>query len=313
MNKRDAVFSLLDADTQPPYTPAGFFIHFDPSCHRGQAAVDKHLEFFRYTGMDFVKIQYEAQYTIRPEIQKPEDWAKMPQYGLEFYQDQVDIASALVKAAGKEALVIQTLYSPFMLASHSVGDGVLHQHLLENPEKAKHGIEIVTESLLIFVRACIAAGVDGFYHSTQGGETSRFEGSPLFDECIKPFDLAVMEEINATTEFNILHVCDYHDSYAGLEPFLDYPGDVINTNLELGSHKLTGQQVTEMFGRPFMGGLDRLGTIATGSQQDVKQLVRSVLADAPERSILGADCTLPADVDWDNIKTAIATAHAHRA
>jgi uroporphyrinogen decarboxylase len=33
------------------------------------------------------------------------------------------------------------------------------------------------------------------------------------------------------------------------------------------------------------------------------------LQDAPERFILGADCTLPGDVDWDNIKTAIATAH----
>ena len=310
MNKRDAVLSLLDADTQIPYTPAGFFIHFDPSCHRGQAAVDKHLEFFRYTGMDFVKIQYEAQYPILPKIQKPEDWVNMPQYGLEFYQDQVDIARGLVEAAGKEALVIQTLYSPFMLASHSAEKGVLANHLRENPEKAGRGIEIVTESLLTFVRACIAAGVDGFYHSTQGGETHRFEGSPLFDECIKPFDLAVMEEINAATEFNILHVCDYDGSYTSLAPFLDYPGDVINTNLELGSHRLTGQQVAEMFGRPFMGGIDRLGTIATGSQQEVAALVGRVLDEAPRRSILGADCTLPADVDWDNIKTAIAAAHA---
>ena len=71
----------------------------------------------------------------------------MPQYGPEFYQYQWDIARALVQAAGKEAL-IQTLYSPFMLASFSVGEGVLSAHLRENPDQARKGIEIVTESLL---------------------------------------------------------------------------------------------------------------------------------------------------------------------
>ena len=112
---------------------------------------------------------------------------------------------------------------------------------------------------MTFARGCIAAGVDGFYHSTQGGETSRFEGSPLFNECIKPYDLALMEEINQAAEFNILHVCNYSGGYTSLEPFLDYPGDVINCSLELGPQKLTAAQVSAMFGRPFMGGLDRLG------------------------------------------------------
>ena len=37
--------------------PAAFFLHFDQAYHRGRAAVDKHLEFFRATGMDIVKSQ----------------------------------------------------------------------------------------------------------------------------------------------------------------------------------------------------------------------------------------------------------------
>lgn len=312
MNKRDVVLSLLDAGQRPPYTPAGFFIHFPMEFRRGQAAVDKHLEFFHATGMDFVKIQYETQFPLLPEMRNPADWANMPQYGADFYQDQWNIAKGLVEAAGKEALVIQTLYSPFMLASHSAAAGVLEEHLRVDPDQTRKGIEIVAESMLTFVRGCIAAGVDGFYHSTQGGETSRFEGSPIFDTCIKPFDLAVMDEINAATRFNILHVCDYHDGYRSLAPFRDYPGDVVNCSLELADQRLSGQQVSELFERPFMGGVERLGTIATGSPQEVEALVSDALNAAPERYILGADCTLPADVDWDNIKTAIAAAHAQR-
>ena len=59
MNKQELMLGLLDETKKQEYIPAGFFLHFDPEYQQGQAAVDKHLEFFRYTGMDFVKIQYE--------------------------------------------------------------------------------------------------------------------------------------------------------------------------------------------------------------------------------------------------------------
>ena len=311
MNKRELVLQVLDESKQQTYIPAAFFLHFDTQYHRGQAAIDKHLEYFRFTEMDFVKIQYETVFPYREEIRKPEDWLKIPQYGMDFYQDQVEIARGLVQAAGKEALVIQTLYSPFMCAGHTVGGERLMQHLLENPQPVRKGIEIITESLRTFVRACIAAGVDGFYHSTQGGETSRLEGSALFEECVKPFDLSLMNEINEKCEFNILHVCDYVDGYTDLTPFLDYPGDVVNCSLKLGDQHLNPQQIVKMFGRPFMGGVERLGTILNGSPSDVQEMTRSILVTAPERYMLGADCTIPSTVNWENIRAAIQVAHAH--
>ena len=94
MNKREAVLSLLDSSLPTPYIPAAFFLHFDPQFHRGQAAIDKHLEYFRFTGMDFVKIQYETRYPVLPEIQSAADWDKMPCYGADFYQDQWNITKA---------------------------------------------------------------------------------------------------------------------------------------------------------------------------------------------------------------------------
>ncbi|HEX7512106.1 MAG TPA: hypothetical protein VF464_01940, partial [Candidatus Methylomirabilis sp.] len=121
MKKRDAVLSLLEPGRKPEYTPAAFFLHFDPAYHRGQAAVDKHLEYFRYTGMDLVKIQYEHTFPHLPEIRRPEDWARMPCYGLDFYEAPLRLVEGLVKEAKSEALVIQTLYSPFMCAGHTAG------------------------------------------------------------------------------------------------------------------------------------------------------------------------------------------------
>jgi uroporphyrinogen decarboxylase len=312
MNKRDRVLTLLDESQGQAYVPAAFFLHFDPVYHRGRGAVDKHLEYLNYTGMDFCKIQYENVFPKRPEIQRPEDWADMPLYGLDFYQDQLDVVAGLVREVKGEALVIVTLYSPFMCAGHTTSGRTIVQHLVENPDATVKGIEIITESMLIFVRECIRLGVDGFYASTQGGESGRFEDAALFTKCIKPYDLAIMQEINRSCIFNVLHVCDYHAGYDDYTPFLDYPGHVVNCSLRLGSERMTARQASELFGRPYMGGMDRKGIMVTGSAGEIVQAVKDVLRGAPDRFILGADCTLPSDIDWDNIRTAISTAHTYR-
>ena len=158
-------------------------------------------------------------------------------------------------------------------------------------------------------------GVDGFYTSTQGYESFRSPGPDLFSECIKPFDLALMEEIDRSCIFNILHICDYIGEYDDLTPFLDYPGHVINFGHRLGSKKITGKEISRIFDRPFMGGMDRNDVMASGSEADIKKSVEEALANKPDRFILGADCTLPGEIDqktlWENAKTAISAAHEY--
>ena len=129
MNKREAVLSLIDENQAVPYTPAAFFLHFPPEYHTGQAAVDKHLEYFRATGMDFIKIQYERTFPPIPDIRVPDDWAKMPHYGLDFYEGQLEAVEGLIKAAKAEAVIIMTLYSPYMCAGHTTSDELLTEHL----------------------------------------------------------------------------------------------------------------------------------------------------------------------------------------
>jgi uroporphyrinogen decarboxylase len=310
VNKREAMLSLLERSGAQEYIPAAFFLHFDEIYHRGPGAIDKHLEYFRYTGMDFVKIQYEVTFPPLSEIATPDDWANMPLYREDFYEAQLEVVRGLVREAKNEALVLVTLYSPFMCAGQTVGQEALVAHMVESPDKVKKGMEIVTDSVMIFVKGCIEAGVDGFYASTQGGESNRFPEKGLFDECVKPYDLVVMEEINRSCIFNILHVCDYHSPYDDLSPFLEYPGDVVNCSLKVGAEEMTPQQASDLFNRPFMGGMERKGLIATGSLDQIESEVGEVLQTASDRFVLGADCTVPNETNWDNLKTAISTAHS---
>jgi uroporphyrinogen decarboxylase len=61
-----------------------------------------------------------------------------------------------------------------------------------------------------------------------------------------------------------------------------------------------------------MGGMERKGILATGTSEAIQQAATDVLTQAPERFILAADCTVPSDTPWENLRTAIETAHGYR-
>jgi uroporphyrinogen decarboxylase len=308
MKKRDVMLSLINDTASLEYIPAAFFLHFDNAYHQGQAAIEKHLEFFRATDMDFVKIQYEQPFPASTPIRKPEDWARAPLCSEEFFEAPIRVVEGLVKAAKSEALVIMTLYSPFMWAAHLAD---ITNHLKENPEAAKKGLEIMTENVLTLVRACKRAGIDGFYASSQGGEAFRFQDPNIFQKYIKPTDLTVWDELSSCS-FNILHICDYEGEYDDLAPFLEYPGHMVNSGLKVGNQTLTPKDASQLFGRPFMGGMERKGALATGNSQVIRQTVTDVLEQTPERFVLAADCTVPSDTPWENLRAAIETAHQYR-
>jgi uroporphyrinogen decarboxylase len=312
VNKRDAVLAMLEKGGRQPYIPAAFFIHFDPKFHFGSAAVQKHLEYFRYTGMDFLKIQYERTFPPIPAIRKPADWATMPSYPLEFYEPMLSAVQGLVKAAKKEALVLMTLYSPFMCAGHTTSLPLLTSHLEENPDAVRKGLEAITDSLTRFVKECVRLGVDGFYASTQGGEAGRFKDPAVFTKYVKPFDLVPMDEMKRACRFNILHVCDYNAPYSDLSAFLDYPGHVVNCNPQLTGRKLAWSEIARLFGRPCMGGMDRHAAIWSAGPPEIGRAVGDALKEASRPFMLGADCTLPGDIKWDSIRAAIDAAHAFK-
>lgn len=309
VNKRERMLAWLAGQSSPNYTPAAFFLHFGDDYKAGSAAAKRHLEFFRHTDMDFVKIQFEQTYSRQEFLQKPADWSKLKLAGLDFYEPLLQTVRELVKAEKKNSLILMTLYSPFMCAGHCATAPVLLQHLEENPEAVKKGLEILTESQLLFVRACIKAGVDGFYTSTQGSEANRFSNPAIFTKYVKPYDLVSMNEIAIACPFNILHVCDYVAPYADYDAVFEYPGHVINCNTNLTGRQMSGQEITKLFKRPFMGGLDRHGVIAKGTPAQVEAEIRQVVKNAPRPFILGADCTVEADTSWDRLKHAISVAH----
>ena len=59
--------------------------------------------------------------------------------------------------------------------------------------------------------------------------------------------------------------------------------------------------------RAILGGLDdRSGVLVDGSEEEIRQAVRKVLGQMQgRRFVLGADCTLPTEIDYNRIRTAV--------
>lgn len=312
-SRRDRMLEVLDITKPPGYVPAAFFMHFGVT---GEPAVKAHLDHFRNTGMDFVKIQFDEQRMRLPpglEIKTPADWAKFPILTEKWFEPSLALLRALVKEAKTEALIIQTLYSPYQLAKQAVTWQTLVEHVKQDPEAVCRGMENVTLSLQNFVEAATRAGVDGFYTCAQGGETNRVADRALFNKTVKAFDMFLYKRVSELTPCNFLHICDYDGTYEDFAlRFQDYPGQIVNIPLAADGKPLALKDAATLFRRPIMGGLDRHGILSTGTPEQVRKATLEVLETAPPNFILGADCTVDPKIPLENLQMAVRTAHEFR-
>ncbi|MDR0686981.1 MAG: hypothetical protein LBF79_05960 [Dysgonamonadaceae bacterium] len=311
ISKREKVLAVLDLSKPNDYVPAAFFLHFDDKLGRG--AIDSHLKFFRATNMDFVKVQYEIVVPHLRDVKGPKDWAKIPVYGKKFFEPQLAVIEALAKELKSEALILPTVYSPLTVAQQTVGGAAL-EHIALDPDAAAKGLQNITESIINYIDEAILRGADGFYISTQGGNSHNFGEGELFERSVVPYDLQVSKHASDRALVNILHVCDYGEAYySDIRRFASYPGSIVNApNVLLDGTPVDLRDVQSTFRRPVMGGLDRLGVLINGSDSDVLAEVDRVLRAAPPNFILGADCTVPSDVPYERLRSVIDYAHDWR-
>ena len=312
-NRRERILQVLDQSRPNEYVPAGFFLHFENKL--GRKAVEDHKAFYKATNMDFVKVFYEIA-VPKIDIQSGKDWEKVPVYSEEFFAPQVAVIEDLAREFGKEAFILPTVYSPLALAHQTLGRGKDFKKLIEEDPKAfGQAIKNLSLSIENYLRSARKHGADGFYVSSQGGDGNTIP-TKIWKEQIRPWDKHVSEVANEIGLINILHICDYGTPYKNAEAlyeYADYPASIINVPLKFSDGStLNLKEAQKRFGRPIFGGLERLGVISKGTLEEDKAEVDKVLKDAAPNFILGADCTVPGDTDWEKLRAVIDYAHTWR-
>ena len=308
-SKKEIMDQFVAGKLNPSYVPSAFFIHFGVGKTAGEAAVKAQLEYLVATDMDILKVQFEQFVPRHRNLDTDEGWEDFRPLPVDFYKPTFEVIKRLQDIAGRNIYVLPTIYSTFQVATQGIGPANIVEGFKNHPEALKKMLDNYTDALLWLIKECKAAGIEGFYLPTQGGETKFDEYSGFFDNFVKPYDLKVMGEANDGTKMNILHICDWEGTYDSLAKFKDYPGQIVNTPLIVDEKPFTLEDGYKLFKRPVLGGLDRQKEIIHSSEEEIAELVNKVLADSPKGKVmLGAECTV-SEAPLGNIQTAVYTAH----
>ena len=306
--RKEIMDRFVAGTLDPSYAPAAFFIHFGHDQKTGDPAVQAHLKYFHESGMDILKVQFE-QTVPRIPVGEEDAFEPIPE---DFYKPTLEIVTSLQEAEGKDVYVLPTVYSPYQVAHHSLGEERVKVAAVERPEWLKAVFDSYRDALVWFIKECKKAGIQGFYMCTQGGEMTFNDVPGFFDTFVKPYDMAVMGECNQDTKMNILHICNWEGPYDDLTRYKDYPAQIINTPTDLNGKPFTLADGIGLFGRPVLGGYDRKGEFNTLSPEEITAATRKILRENPAgRVMVGADCTV-GSAPLANIQAAVAAAHGSR-
>lgn len=307
-NKKEIMDQFVAGTLDPSYVPAAFFVHFKGD-KVGEGAVKSHLEYLLQANQDILKVQFEQRVAAIRDYDKDETWDAIEAIPVDFYRPTLEVVARLQEVAGRDVYVLPTIYSPYQVALQALREEGIREAATNHAEGFKRLLGYYSDALKWLVAECKAIGIEGFYMTTQGGEMKYYDIPGFFDSFIKPFDLDVMGACSDGTKLNILHICDWEGTFDDLSRFVDYPGQIVNTPINLNGTPFTLTDGEKLFGRPVLGGLDRHGEIIKASAEEVETVVRTAIENGPAGKVMiGAECTV-SSAPLDNIHAAVSAAH----
>lgn len=306
MDQRTRVLRALE--NQPvDRPPVGFWFHFPEDASKGEACIQAHLNYYRNTGTDLVKIMCDGYfpYPIPETIRTPADWDQLTPLTADhpFIQEQLERAKKIREGAGDGLCMFYNVFAPFSSIRFGSSDEFVMRSLKENPEGVAHALETIAQSNSLLSELLITqCGMDGIYYCVQGGEVDRFTVEE-YRRLITPTDLQVLEHANRFSRYNLLHCCGWAGIKNYLEVWQDYPAAAVNWAVYVEGMDLA--QGKEFFHKPVLGGFDnrKTGLLYTGTQEEIRDFTKTLIRENPGPGVLlGADCTLPADIDTRRIQ-----------
>ncbi|MDR0637233.1 MAG: hypothetical protein LBF87_09190 [Treponema sp.] len=312
MNKIERMWALF-RNEQTDVVPAGFWFHYNHEYDEVQMA-QAHLETYRATDADIVKVMQDYVCRIETPVKVPADWKKLKFPGTDsaVFKKLSGVLKRILDEVGGEVMAFQTMYGPFKSAVIAFGDALLMAHAKEAPDSVAAGVGIIAESLAEWAAGFMDAGASGIYYSAQFSEPGRFSKEE-WEKLVRPSDLLVMQAAADKGAANILHICGEPEYQFKTRPewFTGYPFCIVNWSVK--DNGLSLERGRELFiGKPILGGMNNKGNILKGPDSAIEEEVRSIIrAFGTSGLMLGADCTIQGQgISHERIRRAVNTAHS---
>ena len=233
MNKKERVLSALE-NRETDYVPAAFWFHFPADRAEGQACVDAHLQWYRDTDQDFIKIMCDGYFGYPNEtLEKLEEVSQlyeMKPLGADhpFIREQIARAAAIVKAVDGECCVFYNVFCPLSFFRLQTSWEKMMACMKADPEAMKYACSVIARDAKALVKGLIEeAGCDGIYYCVQNAETFRFTAEE-YRRQVTPSDKEVLDYANTLSAHNILHCCGWGGDKNRVEVWQDYEAAAIN-------------------------------------------------------------------------------------
>ena len=319
-NKKQLVLDAFN-NKATERVPVGFWFHYvenelgssyEVPAYR-QQNLDGHKKFVKEFQPDFVKLMSDG-YFFEPEtakflkgIKSADDLFNLKPISEndKWILDQVSLVRELTNDFGKDLFTAYNVFAPATAFKWGVGgDKKLAELIKENQDAVFYALSVISQNTQVLAKAVIKEGhADGIYLSVQSIQDVSV-GPDLYSEVISPSEIAVLAAASSVGGTNILHVCGYEGAKNNLSNFKNYPAKVINfASVVEGISLKDGKKIFK--NKAVIGGFanTKEGLLYKGSREDIQAETKKLLADAGKTGIiLGADCTVPKDIDWQRLE-----------
>ena len=302
--------------------PTGFWYHFfkDELVEATSQAdliadnVTGHQKFISNFEPDFIKLMSDG-YFHYPNASKwrkasDEELLAVTSIGKDYVwlTEQVALVKSQHAQFSEDIFSFYNIFAPATYLKFALGgDDQLVNFVNGHSKQAiQHIFDIVSQDIADLAVAVIKQGsADGIYYSTQNIQSTSDQ--TIFNQWVKPSDLTVLKAAKAAGGTNVLHICGYEGASNRLTDFSDYPADIVNWATAVEG--VTLSQGRSIFpNQVLLGGFGNTtkDVLYQGTIDDIAAATQAIITAFGDdtRFLIGADCTVPRDIDLKHLEAA---------
>lgn len=322
-SKKELVLAAMD-NKATDRVPVGFWFHFlKDEIHSNSF---EHPEFIEelFQGQtkyidtakpDFVKIMTDGFFPYENKtvqhLETAEDFKHIQPLADDdpWFTTQIAYAKRLTDKYGADLAMFYNVFCAgttikFMRDDISTSEEYLAQLVREDPQAVRQGLDVISGDLAKLAKRLITeGGVTGIYLSLQNllGEGITKD---VYDQVFAPGEKEILAAANSVSDYNILHICGWHGHRNDLSWYADYDVKTINWAVVVEDVPLS--EGRKIFGqRAALGGFGNLETevLYAGTKEEIQAATKKILEGAGRQGIIiGADCTVPRDTNWEHFE-----------
>ena len=324
MTKRERFLNFL-ANKPVDRVPLAFFHHFIPFSEFGMGVENDdvferniigHAKAKEIFDPDMVKIMSDSLFFMPVDTSMVECAAdlrkiKVPALDSDYVNRLVELNKRIRNIYGEDVPVLINSCAPtFVLRAALCVDGMPNvggkEHIIkafieEDPQAVADAANILADAIIAIneriIREC---NVDGIYLSVNN--QNGFFDEDYFVKYMIPCEKRVMDEANKLCSMNLLHVCGMAGRANNLKLFTAFEAAAYNWAVHAEGVSLSDGK--KLFGgKPVFGGFSQYAEIYKGTREELEAATFAILEEAGQVGImLGADCTVPADIDDNRLE-----------